>query len=185
MKKKTCFTLLTQVQRKSPHWVVVQSLDRPNRRQPISLSLNHWHKCETGPFSLEITSPPQKMSPFATYYPRKWSVRFWREINVYGRWMKDGGATGNTGPTQNNRIDLGACLRSSCFCGAQLNEFTLVQNNFRNTWDCHSPFLDQKDRHQHKQYKDEDTGADPSDLHHPICLFSWIRDDFWLLCGTY
>lgn len=50
---------------------------------------------------------------------------------------------------------------------------------------CHSPFLDQKDGYQHQQYKDEDAGADPSDLHHPICLFSRIRDDFRLLCGTY
>lgn len=41
---------------------------------------------------------------------RKWLRWFWREINVDGRWMKDGGVTGNTGPTQNKRAGSGARL---------------------------------------------------------------------------
>lgn len=49
---------------------------------------------------------------------------------------------------------------------------------------CHSPLLDQQDGYQHQQYKDENTSADPSDLHHPVRLFSGVRDDFWLLCST-
>ena len=49
----------------------------------------------------------------------------------------------------------------------------------------HSPLLDQKDGYKHQQYKDENTSTDPSDLHHPVRLLGRIRDDFWLLCGTY
>lgn len=49
----------------------------------------------------------------------------------------------------------------------------------------HSPLLDQKDGYQHQQYEDEHPSADPSDLHHPVGLFSRVRDDFRLLCSTY
>lgn len=86
------------------------SVTRPNRPK----NQNHWQKLETGGLVFGNYFPPTWMSPLATSHSRtnvrKWSRRFWREINVDGRWMKDGGVTGNTGPAQNNRVGPGARL---------------------------------------------------------------------------
>lgn len=79
-----------------------------------------------------------------------------------------------------------------CWCSTvERVVFVLFQNLLHknlNKWarrHSHAPLLDQKDGYQHQQYEDENTSTDPSDLHHPVCLFSRVRNDFWLLCSTY
>lgn len=67
-----------------------------------------------GRFVFRKLLPPTWMSPLATYngitHVRKSLRWFWREINVDGRWMKDGGATGNSRPTQNKLVQEHVCV---------------------------------------------------------------------------
>lgn len=104
--------------------------------------------------------------------------------------MDDGAIKAISGPTHNERMDLGAqsCLCAS-FCRVHellctLHECTVAcfVGMFRC---CHSPLLDQQDGDQYQQYKDQNTSTEPSYLHHSIRLFSRIRDDFWFLCCTF
>lgn len=64
---------------------------------------------------------------FSTYYSRtnirNCLVWLWREINIYGGWMKDGGVARNTGPTLNNRTASGARL-----CLLAVVEFNWMQS---------------------------------------------------------
>lgn len=48
----------------------------------------------------------------------------------------------------------------------------------------HSPLLDQKDGDQHQQDEDQNPGADPGYLHHPVRLLGRVGDDFRFLGGT-